>query len=99
MRWYQQSAANFFHYFLAANQPLPAFASSDIRLGRFTGTTYGAKMGFTVSPALGSLSRGDYYQQTGNGHPADAIGQLAQQNLFSGTKAAIVFLGYRWDFH
>ncbi len=98
-RWYQQTAANFFHYFMAANQPLPAFASSDTRLGAFTGTTLGAKLGFTISPRSEVYLEGAYYQQTGNGHPADAIGQLRQQNLFSGTKAAIVFLGYRWNFH
>ena len=98
-RWYQQSAANFFHYFLAGNQALPAYASSDIRLGAFTGTTVGAKLGFIISPRSEIYIEGAYYQQTGNGHPADAIGQLRQQNLFSGTKAAIVFLGYTWDFH
>ena len=31
--------------------------------------------------------------------PPMPIGQLRQQNLFSGTKAAIVFLGYHWNFH
>jgi hypothetical protein len=99
VRWYQQSAANFFHYYLTANQALPDFASSDIRLGAFTGTTFGAKLGFTVSPRSEVYIEGAYYQQTGNGHPANAIGQLRQQNLFSGTKAAIIFLGYRWNFH
>ena len=98
-RWYQQSAANFFHYFLVGNQPMPAFASSDIRLGAFTGTTVGAKLGFTINARSEFYLQGAYYQQTGNGHPANAIGQLRQQNLFSGTKAAMVFLGYSWDFH
>ncbi len=98
-RWYQQSAANFFHYYLVGGQPNPAFASSDTRLGSFTALTYGAKLGFALNGRSEVYVKGEYYQQTGNGHPADAIGQLRQQNLFAGTKAAMVFLGYSWDFH
>jgi hypothetical protein len=98
-RWYQQTKADFFHYYLVGNQALPVYASSDIRLGAFTGTTVGAKVGFQVGGSSEVYIQGAYYQQTGNGHPADAVGQLRQQNLFSGTKAAIVFLGYTWDFH
>jgi hypothetical protein len=98
-RWYQQSAANFFHYYLVGDAPLPAFATSDTRLGKFTSYTYGLKLGFNVTPRTELYLRGDYYQQIGNGHPADAIGQLRGQNLFAGTKAAVVMLGYSWDFH
>ena len=43
--------------------------------------------------------RGAYYKQRGDGHPADAIGQLKNQNLFSGVKAGWVMVGYSWDFH
>jgi Protein of unknown function (DUF3570) len=98
-RWYHQSAANFFHYYLVGNQALPAYASSDIRLGTFTAMTFGGKIGFDINQRSEFYVKAEYYQQTGNGHPADAIGQLKRQNLFSGTKAAIVFLGYSWDFH
>jgi hypothetical protein len=98
-RWYQQSAANFFDNYLVGGQALPAFASSDPRLGKFTAITYGAKVGFNLTGRTEFYVRGGYYQQTGDGHPADAIGQLKQQNLFAGTNAAFVFLGYNWDFH
>ena len=98
-RWYQQSSANFFHNFLVGGQPLPAYASSDTRLEKFTSLTYGLKLGFQLSGRTEFYVRGGYYQQTGNGHPSDAFGQLADQNLFAGSKAAFVFLGYTWDFH
>jgi hypothetical protein len=98
-RWYQQSSANFFHSFLVGGQPLPAYASSDTRLEKFTSLTYGMKVGFKLSGRTEVYLRGGYYQQTGDGHPADAFGQLSQQNLFAGSKAAFVFLGYTWDFH
>ena len=99
VRWYQQSSANFFHSFLVGGQPLPTFASSDTRLGKFTSLTYGMKVGFKLTGRTELYLRGGYYQQTGDGHPADAFGQLQDQNLFAGSKAAFVFLGYTWDFH
>lgn len=99
VRWYQQSAANFFHYYLVDGQTLPNYASSDIRLGKFTSLTYGAKIGFALSGRTELYVRGGYYTQTGNGHPADAIGQLQNQDLFSGTKALFAFVGYTWNFH
>jgi hypothetical protein len=98
-RWYRQSAANFFGDYLVGGQPLPTFASSDPRLGKFTAITYGAKVGFNPTGRTELYLRGGYYQQTGDSHPADAIGQLKQQNLFAGTNAAFVFFGYNWDFH
>ncbi len=98
-RWYQQSAADFFHNYLVAGQSLPTYASSDTRLSKFTSLTYGLKLGVQLTPRTEIYLRGGFYQQTGIGHPANAIGQLAQQDLFGGTKAAFVTLGYTWDFH
>ena len=98
-RWYQQSAANFFHDFLVGGQSLPTYASSDIRLDKFSALTYGLKVGYKLTSRTEIYVQGDYYQQTGSGHPADAIGQLKQQNLFVGTKASFVTMGFKWDFH
>jgi hypothetical protein len=98
-RWYQQSAADFFRYYLTNAQPLPGFASADTRLNAFTSTTFALKYGFHLTPRTELGFSGGYYRQTGNGHPVDAIGQLKNQNLFAGTDAAFVFLGYNWDFH
>jgi hypothetical protein len=98
VRWYQQSSANFFENFLVGGQPLPIYASSDTRLEKFTGLTFGMKIGVNLTGSTELYLRGDYYKQTGDGHPADAIGQLKQQNLFAGTDAAFVMLGYSWKF-
>ncbi len=43
--------------------------------------------------------RGQYYRQSDNGHPANAIGQLKSQNLFAGISASSVILGVTWTFH
>ena len=98
-RWYHQSAANFFHYYLVQGQSLPAYATSDTRLGQFTGTTIETKLGWILSKRMELYVKGEYYRQAGNGHPANAIGQLAKQNLFPSTSAAIVLAGLTWDFH
>ena len=99
VRWYQQSAANFYRSYLVGNQALPAYASSDARLANFHALTYGAKIGFRLSGRSEVYVRGEYYAQNGTDHPAGAIGQLQQQDLFPGTKAAFGFLGYQWKFH
>lgn len=99
VRWYQQTAANFFDYYLVSGPALPAYASSDSRLGAFHSMTYGTKLGLDVSPRSEFYVKAEYYGQYGNGHPADAVGQLKQQNLFAGIKAAVVFMGYTYDFH
>ena len=99
VRFYHQNAANFYRAFLVSNVAFPAYASSDTRLSRFDAITYGAKIGFRVSGRSELYVRADYYTQSGDGHPANAIGQLRNQDLFAGTKAAIVQVGYQWKFH
>ena len=98
-RWYQQSAANFYHPFLVGGQALSPCASSDWRLSDFGALTYGLKVGVQLTGRTEFDLNGGYYQQTANGHPADAIGQLKSQNLFAGTNATFAFLSYVWDFH
>lgn len=98
-RWYQQSSANFFRNYLVQGQALPTYASSDSRLEAFTSLTFGMKLGVNLTGRTELYFRGGYYEQQGNGHPAGALGQLAHQNLFSGTNAVFGFVGYTWDFH
>ena len=65
----------------------------------FGALTYGLKVGVQLTGRTEFDLNGGYYQQTANGHPADAIGQLKSQNLFAGTNATFAFLSYVWDFH
>jgi hypothetical protein len=98
VRWYRQTAANFFQYYLVQGQPLPQYASSDVRLGKFTAWTFGATLGVKVFDSSEVYVRGAYYEQLGDAHPAGAIGQLANQDLFSGVKATSVMVGFRYGF-
>ncbi len=97
-RYYSQSKATFFRDFLVDGQPLPDFASSDSRLGKFTATTVGLKLGIKLTTNGELYMRADSYSQTGNGHPATAIGDLQSENLFTGIKATSVMVGYTFAF-
>ncbi len=94
VRWYHQTAADFYRRYLVEGEPTPAFASADYRLGDLTAMTYGLKYGRTL-PSGNELSlRVEYYAQTGEHHPADAIGELRELDLFPTVEAWIVNVGY-----
>ena len=97
-RYYQQGAANFFDYYLVDGQALPEFASADTRLAKFRALTYGLKFGLPLDEGSEFSIRVEYYEQRGDGTPADAIGQLRQQNLFPALTAVTVLLGYSYAF-
>ncbi len=98
LRYYQQSAANFYHDFLLASAILPQYASADTRLARFHALTYGLKLGMNLSENSEINLRVEYYDQRGNGFPANAVGQLKQQNLFPDLKALTLLLGNTYAF-
>lgn len=98
-RLYHQTAANFYAPYLVSGTPLPLYASSDSRLSRFDAVTYGLTLGVHISGRTELYLRGDYYAQMGQHHPADAIGQLRNQNLFQGANATIIQAGLQWKFH
>ena len=97
-RYYEQGAADFFHYYLVAGEALPQYASADTRLAKFNAQTYGLKFGMPLNKGSELNLRVEYYDQRGNGSPSYAIGQLKQQNLFPDLKAFTVLLGYSYAF-
>lgn len=98
LRYYQQGAADFFHYYLVSGQAIPQYASADTRLAKFHAQTYGLKFGMPFDETSEVSVRIEYYDQQGNGSPAGAIGQLQQQNLFPDLKAYTLLLGYTYAF-
>jgi len=97
LRWYSQSAAEFYRYFLTDGDPLPEFASADYRLGEMTATTIGVKYGSERDGSHAWSIRAEYYLQTGDGSPDEAIGQLRQQDLYPDVEAFI--LQFNYDFN
>jgi hypothetical protein len=98
VRYYEQGAADFFHYYLVAGEALPQYASADTRLAKFNAQTYGMKFGMPLNKGSEFNVRVEYYDQHGNGSPSYAIGQLKQQNLFPDLKAFTVLFGYSYAF-
>ena len=97
-RYYHQSAADFFKNYLVGGQALPQFASSDSRLDKFNAVTFGLKAGLNIGKNGELYLLGEHYKQSGTAHPAGAIGDLANQNLFGGIKANSAVVGFRFTF-
>ncbi len=97
-RYYRQTAANFFDNYLISGAPLPAFASSDSRLGKFSANTAGLKLGYTFQRGSELYLEASHYKQSGDAHPAGVIPGLASQNLFSGVAANSIIFGYSFAF-
>ena len=95
-RYYRQSAANFFRYYLLDGPTLPQFASSDSRLSKFQSRTFDLKLGAKVFEGSEFYVLGEDYKQMGASHLAIAPGALAGENLFSGVHARSVMAGLRF---
>lgn len=94
VRWYTQTAADFYRYFLVEGEALPAAASADYRLGDLDTWTFGLKHGRPVGDGHELTVRAAYYRQTGDGSPASAVGELRNLDLFPAVEAFIFQVGY-----
>ena len=65
-RFYTQTDAKFYQIGLVEGVPLPAFASSDYRLGNFDAITAGLKVGWKTSNGNDMSVRLELYQQRGS---------------------------------
>jgi hypothetical protein len=82
VRYYIQTRANFFRYYILDGGPVPDFASSDVRLGPLQSVTLGATYGFKVPDQPGEWRiRGEYMRQWGKAHPQEAFGSQRLTNL------------------
>ena len=101
MRWYRQTAAEFYTPFiLATERPTTGYESSDSRLAAFHAITYGVKYAQKL-PGLGSRAdsefsvRAEYYQQTLDVRmPVPEA--LQGLDLYPGVKAILVQIGWRF---
>jgi hypothetical protein len=97
-RYYHQTAASFFRYYLLGDEPLPKYASADFRLAEFSAVTGGLRFG-VKTPMKGEFYLvADQYEQLGRERQPNAPGYLANANLFAGVRAAKVIVGYTFAF-
>lgn len=97
VRFYQQSAADFYTpFFVDGQQPTAGNesveASADYRLGEFNGYTVGLQYG-QDNPENGWSVALEYYLQTGD-EPSDTFGELTRQELYPDIEAVMVRIMY-----
>ena len=99
LRYYNQTAADFFVYGMRNDRPLPEFATSDYRLGPLQSFTIGATVGLNIPDTPGEFTiRAEYIRQWGVGFPQSAIGAQKGVDLFPALDIGSVVLGYSLGF-
>jgi hypothetical protein len=99
VRMYTQSAASFFTYGLLDGAPLPAYATSDQRLGALHDVTFGATYGFRLPDSPGAWTvRAELLTQWGDGYPASAVGAQQDMNLSPAVGIGTLLVGYSVGF-
>jgi hypothetical protein len=101
VRWYRQTAADFFTPFvLNTEKPTTGYESSDSRLAAFHAVTYGVKYaqklaGLGDRPESEISIRAEYYQQTLDVR-TPVPEALQGLDLYPGLKAVLVQIGWRF---
>ncbi len=98
LRFYTQTAADFYAHSLVDGAATPAYTSADYRLGEFDGTTIGIKYGRALSKGREFSIRAEFLSQQGNSSPSDAIGSQTTQDLFPTVEAIVVQASYSFNF-
>ena len=96
LRYYTQSAADFYRFSLLDGDPLPSFASADARLADLDGVTLGLKYGHRTVAGSEWNARIELYQQSGNVPGNQLIGNQSRRAQFPDLDAVIVQIGYRF---
>jgi hypothetical protein len=95
VRWYRQSAADFYNLYVDAGTVTPQYMSADSRLAAFTAGTIGLKLGLPLSDDNEVSFRLEAYQQT----PAVRSSSLpALQGLDMNPQLRSIILQVSWDF-
>ena len=98
IRYYRQSAANFFRNYVLLDEATPAFVSADSRLGKFHAWTFGVKAGAKIAPNVEIYGAAERYIQEGQRIDRSAPGTLARTDLFAGSKSVSLITGVRFTF-
>ena len=97
VRLYSQTAADFYSHSLTDGQVPTSetqYASADYRLGEFDNLTLGIKYGKVLQSGNEFSFRFEVITTTGDSHPADAIGEQKNQDLFPTIDAIVGQFSY-----
>lgn len=98
LRFYKQSEADFFQYYLTSTEPHPEFISADSRLDAFKGITYGLRAGMNVAKNIEVYGMLQYYKQSASNNATLPGSGNDNLNLFAGTNAVSALAGVKWRF-
>ena len=96
LRFYTQSEADFYTVSLVDGVELPAYASSDYRLGNFDAVTAGLKYGWTTRGGAEMSVRAELYQQRGTIPGELLIGNQVGRETYPDLDAIIVQFSYHF---
>tara|TARA_R110002072_G_scaffold114682_3_gene244816 strand:- start:4340 stop:5659 length:1320 start_codon:yes stop_codon:yes gene_type:complete len=94
LRFYQQSAADFYQPFLTQSSPMPMFASADYRIGEMSAYTIGLKYGMKMSDGNDLSFRLEYYRQNPKNSGYQAPEVLESADLYESVDAIIAQVSY-----
>ncbi len=97
VRYYHQTAADFFRAGIVDTQGLPDYASADYRLNDIDGVTFGLRFGYTLQNGSSLIFRAEYYTQTGEQRPRSVVGAQRAFNLFPTLHASILQIQYTFE--
>jgi len=97
LRFYDQTAADFYRYFLLDTDTIPDELTADYRLGELSAQTIGIKFGYSGSKNSTWSVRLERYMQSGESHPDVAVGQLVNQDLYPDVDATIIQFSYAFQ--
>lgn len=96
LRFYTQTAAEFYNISLTENEPLPEYASSDYRLGDFDAFTAGLKYGWKTGGGNDMSLRLELYSQSGDVPSSQLIGNQGDRETYPDMDAIIVQYSYHF---
>jgi Protein of unknown function (DUF3570) len=96
LRFYRQTAAEFYRTSLTEGEPLPAFASADYRLGRFDAVTAGLKYGWQTAAGNDAALRLEWYRQSGTIPAGMLFGNQLGRDNYPDLNAIILQYSYRF---
>ena len=94
LRFYTQTAAEFYQPYLNNSDVIPQYASADYRLGALDTYTIGIKVGTPKKNGQGMTLRLEYYMQNAKNSGFSTPGILANEPVFQGIDAVIAQISY-----
>lgn len=99
IRFYTQTAADFYRFGFIEGAPLPQYATSDYRMNALQSVTLGATVGFAPGGRRSTSDwtvRAEYIGQFGNSSPPGTVGVQTQIDLFPTVNVFSLAVNYRF---